>query len=84
MTSDRKILTELLQLYREFSCLWDSRQVLYSNKEARTKAYEVLLEKYKQLYEDASIVDVKKKIDNMRSGYRRERSKVRYVEYRLH
>lgn len=76
MTLERKILTEFLHLYKELPCLWDNREVLYNNKEARDQAYEVLLEKYRQIYDDASILDVKKKIEHMRTAYRRERRKV--------
>lgn len=77
--SEKKLLTEFLLLYKEFPCLWDNRQVLYTNKEARDQAYEVLLEKYKQIQEDANIMDVKKKIEHMRCCYRREHKKVSII-----
>ncbi|XP_049867003.1 uncharacterized protein LOC126367503 [Pectinophora gossypiella] len=76
MSLEKRVLTEIIHLYREFPCLWDNRQVLYSNKEAREQAYEVLLEKYRVLQEDATILDLKKRIENMRCCYRREHKKV--------
>lgn len=77
--SEKKLLTEFLLLYKDFPCLWDNRQVFYTNKEARDNAYEVLLEKYKQIQEDANIMDVKKKIEHMRCCYRREHKKVSII-----
>lgn len=74
---DRKITTEFLELYKDSPCLWYQAHPLYTNRDAREQAYEVLLEKYRIIQENANLEMVKKKIDNMRTTYKRERKKVK-------
>ncbi|KAI5638555.1 alcohol dehydrogenase transcription factor myb/SANT-like domain-containing protein [Phthorimaea operculella] len=76
MASDKRLYTELLLLYKDFPCLWDNRQVEYSNREAKDHAYDVLLEKFRQIEDGANMVELKKKIEHMRAAYRREHKKV--------
>lgn len=74
--TERQLIVELLDLYKSLPCLWDPIHSQYNNKESREAAYELLREKYRELYEDASIDVVKKKIEHMRATYRREYRKV--------
>ncbi|KAI5638554.1 alcohol dehydrogenase transcription factor myb/SANT-like domain-containing protein [Phthorimaea operculella] len=74
--TERVIITELLQLYKDFPCLWDNREILYTNREIRQQAYDVLLEKYRQLYENATLKELKKRLENFRSCFRREHKRV--------
>ncbi|KAJ2952621.1 hypothetical protein O0L34_g6949 [Tuta absoluta] len=74
--TERIILTEFLQMYREFPCLWDNREILYTNREVRQQAYDVLLEKYRQLYDNATLKELKKRLENFRACFRREHKRV--------
>ena len=74
--TEREVISEFLELYKEFTCLWDVSCKQYSNKDARNQALQVLLEKLKVIDNEASIATVKKKIENMRAAYKRELKKV--------
>ncbi|XP_068629992.1 uncharacterized protein [Battus philenor] len=76
MEQEKRLIIELLQLYRDFPCLWDHTHLLYNNREAREQAYNVVLEKYKAIREDATLENLKKKLENMRATYKREYKKV--------
>lgn len=74
--TEKKLILEIIQIYKDFPCLWDSSHELYCNKDARNQALEIILEKWKTGYPHATIEDVKKKIEHLRAAYRRERKKV--------
>lgn len=76
--SERKTLTELLQMYKDNPCLWDTSHAFYGNKGARDQALAVMLDKYKLLVVDANADSLKKKIEIMRTSYRREYKRVNY------
>ncbi|CAK1582124.1 unnamed protein product [Parnassius mnemosyne] len=75
--SEKSILIDMIQLYKDLPVLWDPTQVQYNDKKARDQAYSIILEKYKVLRQDATIELVKKKLENMRATYRREYKKVK-------
>lgn len=58
--TERKVISEFLELYKEFSCLWDVSCKQYNNKDARNQALEVLLKKLKVIDNIAIIATVKK------------------------
>lgn len=74
--TEKRLIVEVLELYKDFPCLWDSSHDLYCNKGARSQAWEIILQKWKTGYPRATIEDVKKKIEHLRAAYRRERNKV--------
>lgn len=74
--TEREVMSDFLELYKSFTCLWDITCKEYSSRDARNQALEVLKEKLKQIDNDASISTVKKKIENMRAAYKREYKKV--------
>ncbi|KAJ8892110.1 hypothetical protein PR048_004690 [Dryococelus australis] len=76
VTTEREVTVEFLELYKEFGCLWDMSSKQYSNKDDRNQALEILFEKSKVFEGDATIATVKKKIENMRAAYKRERNEV--------
>ncbi|KAJ8875253.1 hypothetical protein PR048_023148 [Dryococelus australis] len=80
VTTEREDIVEFLELYKEFGCLWDMYSKQYSNKDARNQALEILLEILKVIG-NATIATVKKKIENIRAAYKRER-KVKHMYIR--
>ena len=72
----RKFLLKFIELYRSLPCLWKIKSREYSDRIKEDKAYERLLEKLKEVDADATKEAVKKKIDSLRAGYRRELKKV--------
>lgn len=73
---EREVTIELLEQYKEFRFLWDNTDDKYSHKDSRQNALSILLDIYKKIDKTATIAILKKKIENMRATYNRERKKV--------
>lgn len=69
-------ITEFINLYRSLPCLYDTKCKQYSNKQLKAAAYAKLVEKMRQVDLFATRDDVIKKINNMRSSYRKEAKKI--------
>ncbi|XP_022827448.1 uncharacterized protein LOC111357113 [Spodoptera litura] len=76
LITEQDLLLEVLAKYRDLPVLWDITHKHYNNREVRKEAYESLLEYYLEYDKTATIHTLKKKIENMRSAYKRERKKV--------
>ncbi|XP_061724622.1 bromodomain-containing protein 4-like [Cydia pomonella] len=74
--AEKQLIVEVLELYKGFPCLWDSSHELYCNKDARSQALQIILDKWKTGYPQATTEEVKKKLEHLRAAYRRERKKV--------
>ena len=57
---------------KPFTCLWKVTSEEYKNRDKRRIALQNLQEIMKDIVENITIVDVKKKINTIRSQYRRE------------
>jgi hypothetical protein len=76
-TNKRKALLEFLECYRSLSILWDTNHVAYSNRQKKSDAYNELLNKFKRVETNATRETVVRKINSMRSAFRKELKKVR-------
>ncbi|XP_035442289.2 uncharacterized protein LOC118270658 [Spodoptera frugiperda] len=76
LITEQQLLIEVLAKYRELPVLWDITHKHYNHRDVRKKAYEYLLEYYNEYDKTATIYTLKKKIENMRSAYKREIKKV--------
>lgn len=76
--TERQIMEEILDLYKDLPCLWDVSNELYKNKQARLNALEILLTKWKTINKNITLESVKKKIENMRTTFFGEQKKVCY------
>ncbi|XP_045492533.1 uncharacterized protein LOC123704129 [Colias croceus] len=74
--TERDIIIKLLEVYKDFPCLWDLTNKDYANRDARNQAYIIMLELLKKIDSGATLKTLKNKLDNMRTSYRRERKKV--------
>ncbi|KAL4720395.1 hypothetical protein ACJJTC_002057 [Scirpophaga incertulas] len=74
--TERDILIKLLELYKDFPCLWDLSHKDYANRDARNQAYLIMLNVFKKNDSAATLKTLKTKLDNMRTSYKRERKKV--------
>lgn len=72
----REFLTDFIALYESFPCIWRVKSKEYSNREKKGEAYERLVEKFKEIDATASRDTVVKKVNSMRSVYRKELAKV--------
>lgn len=72
---------EFVQTYESFPILWDKTNLNYKIKYKRDECLEKLLVIYKKLRPHATISDVRKKINSLKSNYRREWKKVILSRY---
>ncbi|XP_016925868.2 uncharacterized protein [Drosophila suzukii] len=69
---NRHYLRAFIQMYRDLPVLWDTSLRDYTNREKRAEAYLRLVPIYHYLKRDATVEDVKKKINTLRTNYRKE------------
>lgn len=67
---------EFIEIYKENLCLWKIRSKEYSYKVKKNAAYDLLVAKLKEKDSGATRELVTKKINNMRSSFRKECKKV--------
>lgn len=67
---------EFIELLREQEVLWKIKHKDYHNQIKRTGCYEILLRKMKEVDPSADIGKVQKKINNLRTVFRKELKKV--------
>lgn len=72
---EREFLVECIQLYRELPSLWNVKCKEYHDRNKKNAAYGTLLSKYKEMFPHASKDDLKKKINILRTNYRKELKK---------
>lgn len=71
-------LKRFIEAYESHPELWNRGNAGYSNKIKKTLALEKLLEIYREIKPQAGIKDVTKKLNTLRSNYRRELNKIRH------
>ncbi|CAL7942848.1 unnamed protein product [Xylocopa violacea] len=77
-------LTEFIQLYRSFPCLWQVRCKGYKDRLLRNRAYDTLVQKLKEVNPIADRETVIRKINTLRTAFRREYKKVRSSQKMVH
>ncbi|CAH2008826.1 unnamed protein product, partial [Acanthoscelides obtectus] len=59
-----------------FPCLWQVKSAEYSDRNKKSQAYEIMIKKYKEIDEAANKGTVTKKINSLRTVYKKERAKI--------
>ncbi|XP_014271387.1 uncharacterized protein [Halyomorpha halys] len=77
----REILEEFIRAYQNLPCLWRTKSPEYHDKAKREAAYDVLLSTYRIIDGSADKDAVVKKINALRTNYRREKKKVEASRY---
>ncbi|KAJ0176362.1 hypothetical protein K1T71_007541 [Dendrolimus kikuchii] len=72
----REFWAEIIDMYKNMPFLWNKKHPHYTNQRKRSEGYNLLLEKYSEFDKNATLHVIKKKIDTMRTGYKREQKKV--------
>lgn len=73
---EKEFMVEFIELYKSFPCLWKVKSKEYSDRNAKSQAYEILIEKMQTVDSIANRETVVKKINSMRTTYRKELKKV--------
>lgn len=71
-----EFLTEFIELYKSYPCLWRVKSKEYSDRDKKNLAYDALVHKYKEIDASANREKVTKKINSLRTVYRKELAKV--------
>jgi len=74
---NKTFILEFIELYKLHPCLWKIKWKEYSNRNMKDRAYGVLIEKMKEIDKDANRDTVVKKINSLRSAYRKEIKKIK-------
>lgn len=77
LTSKHQFWREFIELYRDMPCLWKVKCKEYSDRNKKDMAYGVLIKKLREEDASANRETVTKKINSMRSAFRKELKKVR-------
>ena len=73
---EKKFTLELIDVYHGLPELWKVKSKEYSDRDKKEAAYDTLLLKYKEWYTEATKDDLKKKLNSMRTCFRRELKKL--------
>lgn len=73
----RDQLEEFIQCYRSETCLWQTKSKDYHDRNKKNAAYNRLVEKYKIIDPNANRDIVVKKINNLRTAYKKELNKMK-------
>ena len=73
---ERQFLIQFIEEYRSLPALWCVTSNEYSSRSKKNEQYNKLLSKYKERYPNAEKNDVIKKINSMRTCFRRELKKI--------
>lgn len=76
LTNEQTKLKEFILNLEALPEVWDSSTKMYKDAIKRGEAYRKLLQVYKKNKNDATVDDVKKKINSLRSNYRKEFKKI--------
>ncbi|KAL1488693.1 hypothetical protein ABEB36_014492 [Hypothenemus hampei] len=73
----KQFIIDFIEIYREFPCLWRVKSVEYRDRIKKNQTYGVLLEKYKEMDNNATLHTVKNKIHSLRGAFRKELKKIK-------
>lgn len=74
---DREALKAFISVYRQNPILWNTSLKEYSDRDKKNKCYKELLQVYQKIKKNAKIEDVKKKLNSLRTNYRKELRKIK-------
>ena len=77
---EKEFIVEFIEVYRSLPALWDVKCKDYSNHAKKGEQYDVLIEKYRENYPDAEKQEVVKKINSLRTNFRKELKRIRDTE----
>ncbi|XP_012218047.1 uncharacterized protein [Linepithema humile] len=76
MDYPRDFIKEFILLYRKNRCLWNQKSIFYRNIDHRERAYQNLVKKLKEVDARADRKMVTRKINILRTSFRREYKKI--------
>ncbi|KAK8395762.1 hypothetical protein O3P69_005693 [Scylla paramamosain] len=75
--AEKEFIAEFIEVYRGLPALWDVKCKDYTNRAKKGEQYDVLIEKYREKYPDAEKQEVVKKVNSLRTNFRKELKRIR-------
>ena len=72
-------MEEFIELYKSEPCLWKVKAKDYHDRQKKDAAYAILVQKLREVEPSANKATVLKKINNIRSNYRKELKKMKQI-----
>lgn len=72
----REIMKEFINIYRNEPCLWEIKSKDYRDRNKKAAAYDKLIQQYRKLESKANRDVIVKKLNILRTNYRKEKRKV--------
>lgn len=76
MSKDKEFIIDFIETYKNYPALWKIKSQKYSDRNAKSMAYAALIEKMKEVDPEATRETVVKKINSIRTAFRKELKKV--------
>lgn len=76
LPEEKNLMMQFIELYETLPELWNSSSSAYSNRTKRNNALDKLLVIFKKIKKEAKREDVRKKINTLRSNFRKELKKI--------
>lgn len=74
---ERAFIIDCLKVYKSLPALWDAQSPEYRKKDKKNEAYEILVDKFRERYANINRKDVTKKINALRTNFRKELKRMR-------
>ncbi|XP_045766348.1 uncharacterized protein LOC123868048 [Maniola jurtina] len=72
LDDQKEFILECIRLYKDLPTLWNVKSKVYYDRDKKDMAYKILLRKYRQWFPKATRDDLKKKLNALRTNYRKE------------
>jgi hypothetical protein len=76
-SQNKQFWTEFIELYKSLPAVWKVKSELYKNRNLKSEGYEAMVTKLKEIDSNANRETVKKRINGLRTNYRRELNKIK-------
>lgn len=76
-STNKATLSEFIELYHSLPAVWNTSNPLYNNRSVKNDAYKKLIQKLQEFDPDANRMSVVKKINSLRTNFRKEIRKIK-------
>jgi hypothetical protein len=75
-SEEREFIRDWIRLYKSLPALWNTKSHEYNNRKEKNLGYQILVDKFRERNLEANREDVTKKINSLRTNYRKEMKRI--------